>query len=206
MIKRTTPKLAEFIANLLGTPASVERSRSRRLREAGMLSQYGHGRGAAAATSKDAALMLLVSATGIPPLHALAMGKAIAKCTLQHVRVAGNIYVRNDINLEDAGFANTLVDQLAAFIDSGDWQPKLDISLYWDGMSVRMTDENQENQLVDYDLGGTDDEFQRLIPLFGPGSEALSNHYQLDGRAVRELGIWLNGELEVVAGDDNEAA
>ena len=99
-----------------------------------------------------------------------------------------------------------MVDQLAAFIDSGDWQPELDISLYWDGMSVRMTDENQENQLVDYDLGGTDDEFQRLIPLFGPGSEALSNHYQLDGRAVRELGKWLNGELEVVAGDDNEAA
>ena len=47
-----------------------------------MLSQAGHGRGAAAATPQDAALLLLACALGVPSLHAVLIGEAILACTL----------------------------------------------------------------------------------------------------------------------------
>ena len=80
MNKRTVPELAEFLAEATGLPDSSLRSLSRRLREAGLLSQHGHGRGAAAATAEDAATLLLVAATEFPPLHAALVGQALWAC------------------------------------------------------------------------------------------------------------------------------
>ena len=80
MPKRTIPELADFLAEATGLSDSNLRSISRRLREAGMLSQYGHGRGAAAATAKDAATLLMVASTEVPPLHAALTGQALWAC------------------------------------------------------------------------------------------------------------------------------
>ena len=68
--KRSVPALANYIAEITGEEASVMRHISRRLREAGHLSQAGHGRAGAAATSMDAATLLLVSMCRPPATHA----------------------------------------------------------------------------------------------------------------------------------------
>ncbi len=68
--KRTVPALANYLAKISGQPSSVMRHIARRLREAGHLSQAGHGRGAAEATSMDAATLLLVSMCRPPAVDA----------------------------------------------------------------------------------------------------------------------------------------
>ncbi len=80
MVKRTVPELVEFVTEATGLSDSNLRTISRRLRESDMLSQFGHGRGAAAATAEDAAGLLLVAATEFPPLHAVIVGWALWAC------------------------------------------------------------------------------------------------------------------------------
>ena len=49
-MKRTVPQLADFLSELTGLPETLHQQQARRAREAGYLSQAGHGKGAAAAT------------------------------------------------------------------------------------------------------------------------------------------------------------
>ena len=63
-LKRTVRELAELLGTLTGKD-SIPRI-ARALREAGHLSQAGRGRGAALATSVDAACLLLVAMTSSP--------------------------------------------------------------------------------------------------------------------------------------------
>ena len=88
MKKITTPALAEFIAELTCLRPSVLRTITRRLREAGHLSQAGHGRGAAAATSRDAAVTLLVALAELPPEHSAVVAAQIAACQPGHKFIA----------------------------------------------------------------------------------------------------------------------
>jgi hypothetical protein len=57
----TVPKLVERISEVSGLPLSKLKQLGRRLREGGHLSQHGHGRAGAAATSRDAGMLLLVA-------------------------------------------------------------------------------------------------------------------------------------------------
>ena len=68
--KRTVLALAEALAAIIGTPASTLRQISRLTREAGFLSQNGHGQAGATATSRDAATLLLVSMATDTARHA----------------------------------------------------------------------------------------------------------------------------------------
>lgn len=68
--KKTVKAMAEALAEITGTPASTLRQLSRRTREAGFLSQAGHGRAGATATSRDAATLLLVSMATSVARHA----------------------------------------------------------------------------------------------------------------------------------------
>lgn len=72
--KRTVPAMVEFLAELTGEPASTLGHIARRTREAGYLSQAGHGKGAAEPTSRDAATVLLVSMCTNTAVHA---GRAV---------------------------------------------------------------------------------------------------------------------------------
>lgn len=209
MIKRTTPELAEFIADLLGTPESVERSRLRRLREDDLISQAGHGRGAAGATEKDAALLLLVSATGIPPLHAAKMAKAIASCEFYVAEVDGERF-KDDKRVE-SGFAKYAVDEIAAHISSGDWFPTIGIG---STPTVQLFDPEDNNIFALPQTKNTksamyhpsSDNMRALKDVFGPGSKMLQRMNYIDGYAIRDLGDWLKGVGEVVAVTDDEDA
>ena len=106
MGKITVPALAEFIALATGFHDSNLRSISRRLREAGLLSQAGHGRGAATATPHDAALLLLVAACEVPPLHAATLGEALLACDI----------LNKDDWPDDIPLAATAIDQMAMLI------------------------------------------------------------------------------------------
>ncbi len=72
------PALVEFLAEVTGEPASTLGQIARRTREAGYLSQAGHGRAGAKATSRDAATILLVSMATNTAIHAGAVVEALS--------------------------------------------------------------------------------------------------------------------------------
>ncbi len=72
------PALVEFLAEVTGEPASTLGQIARRTREAGYLSQAGHGRAGAKATSRDAATILLVSMATNTAIHAVAVVEALS--------------------------------------------------------------------------------------------------------------------------------
>ena len=76
--KRTVPAMVEFLAEITGEPASTLGHIARRTREAGYLSQAGHGKGAAEPTSRDAATVLLVSMATDTAIHAGAVVEALS--------------------------------------------------------------------------------------------------------------------------------
>jgi len=75
---RMVPALVEFLAEITGEPASTLGQIARRTREAGYLSQAGHGRAGAKATSRDAATILLVSMATNTAIHAGAVVEALS--------------------------------------------------------------------------------------------------------------------------------
>ncbi len=77
MEKVTTPQLASRLSELTGLPESMHLQIQRRAREAGYVSQEGHGRGAASATAEDAAIMLLISLTGLSPRYSEIIAAAL---------------------------------------------------------------------------------------------------------------------------------
>ena len=75
---RMVPALVEFLAEITGEPASTLNQIARRTREAGYLSQAGHGRAGAKATSRDAATILLVSMGTSTAIHASPVVEALS--------------------------------------------------------------------------------------------------------------------------------
>ena len=128
--ERTVIQTAEFIAEATRLEDSHLRTVSRRLREAGLLSQFGHGRGAAAATPRDAALLLLVSALGVPSLNAVRIGEAILACT---------IGTRTDGEAEDAGVAGNAVDHVAGLIATGEDADLIGMAIRGDDLGVSIS-------------------------------------------------------------------
>ncbi len=125
--ERTVLKTAEFIAEATGLETSHLRTVSRRLREADLLSQFGHGRGAAAATPQDAALLLLASALGVPSLHAVLIGEAVLACT---------IGTMTDDETEDGAVVGSAVDHIAGMIATGEDADVIFIVLRGDDLGV----------------------------------------------------------------------
>ncbi len=76
-MKRTVPQLANFLSELTGLPETLHQQQARRAREAGYLSQAGHGKGAAAATPMDAAMMILIAAVGLSSRYAEVVAAAL---------------------------------------------------------------------------------------------------------------------------------
>ncbi len=76
--KHTVLALVEFLAEITGEPASTLGQIARRTREAGYLSQAGHGRAVAAATSRDCATLLMVSMATNTAIQAGAVVEALS--------------------------------------------------------------------------------------------------------------------------------
>lgn len=74
---RTTPAMAVEIADNLGMAESITGSMFRRIREEGYGSQSGRGTSAAKATSRDAAVLLLVCMATDRPVHAGIIAEAL---------------------------------------------------------------------------------------------------------------------------------
>ena len=160
--ERTVIQTAEFIAEATRLEDSHLRTVSRRLREAGLLSQYGHGRGAAAATPRDAALLLLVSALGVPSLHAVRIGEAVLACT------AGTM---TDGETEDGEVAGNAIDHVAGLIATGEDADVIRIILWGDNLRVSVS------------TGETS--FSYGIPEGSPARHKLAEKFGLSGRLAR---------------------
>lgn len=76
-VLKSTPALANYLARVTGEPKAPLVNVARRLREAGELSQAGHGPGAARATPRDAATLLLVSMASRKAVHAPIVAEAL---------------------------------------------------------------------------------------------------------------------------------
>ncbi len=123
---------AEFIAEATGLETSHLRTVSRRLREADLLSQLGHGRGAAAATPQDAALLLLASALGVPSLHAVLIGEAILACTIGIV---------TDDETDARVLVGTALGDVAGRIATGQDVDLISIVLHNDSLSILVSND-----------------------------------------------------------------
>ena len=149
---------AEFIAEATGLETSHLRTVSRRLREADLLSQFGHGRGAAAATPQDAALLLLVSALGVPSLNAVRIGEAILACTIGTVDGDGEV-------------VGNAVDHVAALIAIGE-----DVDVIW--IILRGDD-------LGVIIGMGETSFAYDMPADSPAGRNLAAKFRLPGKLVR---------------------
>ena len=120
---------AEFIAEATGLETSHLRTISRRLREADLLSQGGHGRGAAAATPQDAALLLLVIIPGVPPLHAVRVAEAILACT---------VGTMENVDGETHSVVGSAVEHIASLIVTGGDADLIHVTLQKDRLAVQI--------------------------------------------------------------------
>ncbi len=190
-MKRTTPELAEFIADLLGTPESVERSRLRRLREDGMISQKGHGKGAAAATANDAALLLLVSLLGVPPLYTVLIGEGVLACT---------IGLDNDSCDADGpikAVAGDAVSHVAALIASGGDVESIYVSLQGDSLHVSVS---AGERSIGYQMPVGDPAGRKLAAKFGqPGKVERTHRGRIRDGVLPELTKFLGLGAESAA-------
>ena len=183
---------AEFLAEATGLETSHMRTVSRRLREADMLSQSGHGRGAAAATPQDAALLLLVGALGVPPLHAVRIGEAVLACTI------GTIEFGEAENQVAAGSA---IDHVASLIATGEEVDLVRIILHGDALSIVIADGaiSSHFQMPEGSLAG-----RRLAAKFG-GRGRLVRTYRGEIRngVLPEISAFLG--LEAQDAEDSAA-
>ncbi len=129
--ERTVMQTAEFIAEATGLETSHLRTISRRLREADLLSQGGHGRGAAAATPQDAALLLLAIIPGVPPLHAVRVAEAILACT---------VGTMDDSEAESHKVVGSAVEHVAGLIATGKDVGLIHVILQKDSLTVDILD------------------------------------------------------------------
>ena len=98
-MKRTVPQLADFLSELTGLSETLHQQQARRAREAGYLSQAGHGRGAAAATPMDAAMMILIAAVGLSSRYAEVVAAAL-DATKPNRELAGSLRIEGSNAVE----------------------------------------------------------------------------------------------------------
>ncbi len=153
---------AEFIAEATGLETSHLRTVSRRLREADFLSQFGHGRGAAAATPQDAALLLLASALGVPSLHAVLIGEAVLACT---------VGTMTDGETEEREAVGSAVDHVAGLIATGGDADVVWIILHGDDLRITIGS------------GGTSHQYE--MPARSPKRHKLAAKFGRPGRVIR---------------------
>ena len=158
----TVMQTAEFIAEATGLEDSHLRTVSRRLREADLLSQSGRGRGAAAATAQDAALLLLVGALGVPSLHAVRIGEAVLACTIGTV---------TDDEREEAEIAGSAIDHVASLIATGK-----DVDVVWIVLSA--------NDLS-ITIGSGETSFHYDMPARSPVRRKLAAKFGRPGKFIR---------------------
>ncbi len=160
--ERTVMQTAEFIADATGLETTHLRTISRRLSEADLLSQFGHGRGAAAATPQDAALLLLVGALAVPRLHAVRIGEAVCACT---------VGTMDDGETEDCEVVGNAIDHVAGLIAAG-----ADVSVIW--IVLRGDDLG-----VGISTGATS--FHYEMPADSPARSKLAVKFGRPGRVVQ---------------------
>lgn len=79
---RTIPALVLHLAEITGLPESTIGNIARRIREGGLLTQAGRGRGAALAMSSDAATLCLVATATDKSVHAAIIADALCDLRL----------------------------------------------------------------------------------------------------------------------------
>lgn len=194
MGKITVPALAEFIAEATGFQDSNLRSISRRLREAGLISQAGHGRGAAEATPADAALLLLVSALPVPSLHAARIGAGIRACT------DGMIFEDGDkIRVVDG----SAIEHVSGLIAKGRDVDLCHIILSGSGLGVVVATEGEET--VSYQMPLDAPEREALAAKFGrpKGSIVRMHRGEFRDGVLPEISEFLG--IEVEGAEDTDA-
>ena len=188
-IKRTVPETALFIADVVGLQDGAMTHLARRLREGGYLSQFGHGRGAAQATSRDAATLLLTAMTGVRPLHSTAAALALRECGRTAADIPGDTF---------ANAADDPISELASLFDG-----KVEINARESGVDVhtqRGLAVSFFNGLyrVNYGLNPLSPDAERLFdalrrkPVLG-----MSQFARCSGEALLEIANWLYTEGEV---------
>ncbi len=190
--KRTVPETALFIEPVVGLQEGTMTHLARRLREGGYLSQFGHGRGAAQATSRDAATLLLTAMTGVRPLHSTAAALALREC-----RRLPAPYDSSEPGKTFAKAADDPISELALVFDgSVEIEPKSA------GVDVRTArgigvDFWNDDDNVSYTLDPSAPDAERLLEALGRKPVlGMSQHARCSGEALMEIADWLNAEDE----------
>jgi len=164
------------MADAFGLQSSVERSRARRIREAGFLSQEGHGRGAAEAIPKDATMILLVSAVGSAPLHAGKMAAAFDEC------------ISKD--------GKSVVDEVAELIDIG--ADTHSVTVNPTGKLCVGIRDNGTGKTRDFETPDESEIWEALRPTYGIGGPTplpgFQRYVEIPGWMLQNVGQWLRGD------------
>lgn len=180
MEKITTPMLADFLADATGLSESNLQRIARRLREAGHLSMAGRGpRSAAAATPHDAALLLLVAACEVPPLHAVTLGEALLAC---------DILTDQDDWPDDLPLAATATAQAAALIERPCPIYRMRVNM---GDELSVAFECADRGGLFFQPAADDPANAKLVAVLGRRSTTLMRRHEIEGRALRDIGDWL---------------
>ncbi len=194
MAKRTMPQLADFLAEATGLSESNLQSITRRLREAGRLSMAGRGpRSAATPTPHDAALLLLVAACEVPPLHAVTLGEALLACDI----LTDHADWPDDLPIE-----GTAIDQAAALIDQS--SPIYDIWVIM-GRELQVTFRAEDGGGLVFQPVADEPANAKLVAVLGRRSTTLMRRHEIQGRALRDIGDWLR-QGAIMAVEENAAA
>ena len=137
-------------------------------------------RSAAAATPRDAALLLLVAACEFPPLHAVTLGEALLAC---------DILVDKDDWPEDLPLATTAIDQTAMLIA---WPCPIYRMRVNMGSDLSMGYECADEGSLRFQTAIDDPAVEKLISVFGRRSTRLMRRHEIEGRVLRDIGDWLS--------------
>ncbi len=194
MAKRTMPQLADFLAEATGLNESTLQSITRRLREAGRLSMAGRGpRSAATPTPHDAALLLLVAACEVPPLHAVTLGEALLACDI----LTDHADWPDDLPIE-----GTAIDQAAVLIDQS--SPIYDIWVIM-GRELRVTVIAEDGGGLVFQPAADEPANAKLVEVLGRRATTLVRRHEIQGRALCDIGDWLR-DGTLVAVEEESAA
>src|SRR6202022_3125575 len=116
----TSGELCQSMAAALGIPFETMREHLRNIRRAGMISFKGHGRGAAAMTTLDAARLLIAAA-----------GSPFVKDSVATLEEFGS--------LQPIGAGKPMRGSV-----TGDLQPRIALENYLAGMMQRLIDEREQ--------------------------------------------------------------
>ena len=215
MAKRTpksVPALVDEMAQVTGKPESTLRHIARRAREAGHLSQAGHGPGAAKATAEDAAVVLLVSMTTESAIHAGFVADALADLTPDKEnakqRLAGFKFKAKG----PVEFVTEIIDGLrkgeAAMDEISSVMVQRGPSVYIRGKNIEQSWEGlSEGDLIPYPLEGPSWSFEATretkaikryqeLPVKRMGMGGITQQEICDARVLKHIADWLEGRTE----------